>query len=116
MKCKEMNRNANLGAQNGLWPCQTCTIWTCNAKTEARKSQKMHFHSYKHSQTASIGMEKIACKNRGQKRGNEASGITKAQTEKFPSTTLKRDQKYEHLQYMEDPKSVYKHGRNVMQN
>ena len=61
-------------------------------------------------------MAKIACKNRGQKRGNEASDIRKIQNEKFPSTTLKRDQKYEYLQYMEAPKSVYKHDRNVMQN
>ena len=26
------------------------------------------------------------------------------------------DQKYEHLQYMADLKSVYKHAKNVMQN
>ena len=76
----------------------------------------MHFHSYKHGQTASIGKGNIACKNRGQKRGNEASGIRKTQTEKFPSTTLKRDQKYAHLQFMAAPKSVYKHARNAMQN
>ena len=61
-------------------------------------------------------MVKMACKNWGQKRGNEASDISKTQTEKFPSTTLKRDQKYEYLQYMEDLKTVYKHDRNVMQN
>ena len=61
-------------------------------------------------------MAKIACKNRGQKRGNEASDISKTQTEKFPSTTLKRDQKYEYLQYMAASKSVYKHAKNVMQN
>ena len=89
----KLNRNANLGARNGLQPCQTCTIWTFNAKTEARQSQKMNFHSYKHGLTASISKGKIACKNRGQKSGNEASGISKTQTEKFPSTTLKRDQK-----------------------
>ena len=76
----------------------------------------MHFHSYKHGQTASIGRGKIACKNRGQKRGNEASGISKIQTEKFPSTTLKGDPKYVYLQYMAASKSVYKHDRNVMQN
>ena len=51
-------------------------------------------------------MAKMACKNKGQKRGNEASDISKTQTEKFPSTTLKMDQKYEHLQYMEASKSV----------
>ena len=61
-------------------------------------------------------MAKMACKNRGQERGNEASDIRKIQTEKFPSTTLKRDQKYEYLQYMADLKSVYKYDRNVMQN
>ena len=76
----------------------------------------MHFHSYKHGLTASVGMAKMACKNRGQKRGNEASDISKTQTEKFPSTTLKRDQKYEYLQYMADLKSVYKYDRNAMQN
>ena len=61
-------------------------------------------------------MAKMACKNRGQKRGNEASGISKTQNEKFPSTTLKMDQKYEHLQYMADLKSVYKYAKNVMQD
>ena len=61
-------------------------------------------------------MAKMACKNRGQKRGNEASDTSKTQTEKFPSKTLKMDQKYEHLQYMEASKSVYKHAKNVMQN
>ena len=61
-------------------------------------------------------MAKMACKNRGQKRGNEASDIRKTQTEKFPSTTLNMDQKYEHLQYMAASKSVYKHDRNAMQN
>ena len=76
----------------------------------------MHFHSYKQGQTASIGMVKMACKNRGQKRGNEASCIRKTQTENFPSTTLKRDQKYEYLQFMAASKSVYKHAKNVMQN
>ena len=68
--------------------------------------KKMHFHSYKQGQTASIGMAKMACKNRGQKRGNEASDISKTQTGKFPSTTLKRDQKYEYLQYMESFESI----------
>ena len=116
MKCMELSRNANLGTRNGPQLCQTCTIWTCNAKTEDRQSQKMHFHSYKHGQTASIGMAKMACKNRGQERGNEVSDIRKIQTEKFPSTTQKRDQKYEYLQYMAASKSVYKHDRNVMQN
>ena len=57
----------------------------------------------------------MACKNSGQERGNEASDIRKIQTEKFPSTTLKRDQKYECLQFMAAPKTVYKHIRNAMQ-
>ena len=61
-------------------------------------------------------MEKMACKNTVFSRGNEASDISKTQTEKLPSTTLKRDQKYEHLQYMADLKSVYKYGKNMMQN
>ena len=76
----------------------------------------MHFHSYKHGQTASIGKGKMVCKNRGQKRGNEASGISKTQTEKFPSTTLNRDQKYECLQYMESLKSIYKHAKKKAQD
>ena len=29
---------------------------------------------------------------------------------------MKMDQKYEHLQYMEASKSVYKHAKNMMQN
>ena len=58
----------------------------------------------------------MACKNRGQIRDNEASDISKIQTEKIPSTTLKRDQKLECLQYMENLKSIYKHARNAMQN
>ena len=61
-------------------------------------------------------MAKMVRKNRGQKRGNEASDISKIQTEIFPSTTLKRDQKYEYLQCMAAPKSVYKHDINVMEN
>ena len=61
-------------------------------------------------------MAKMACKNRGQERGKEASDISKIRTEKLPSTTLKRDQKHEYLQYMAASKSVYKHDRNVMQN
>ena len=59
-------------------------------------------------------MAKMACKNRGQKRGNEASDKRKTQTEKIPSTTLKRDQKYGYLQYMEASKSVYKYAKYVM--
>ena len=61
-------------------------------------------------------MAKMACKNRCQERGNEASDISKIQTEKFPSTTSKRDQKYEYLQYMEASKSEYKHAKKEMQN
>ena len=74
----------------------------------------MLFRSYLQGQTAGLGKGKIACKNRGQKRCNEASGKIKTQTEKFPSTPLKMDQKYEHLQYMADLKSVHKHAKNVM--
>ena len=61
-------------------------------------------------------MAALLCKKKGQKVAKEASGICKAQTEKFPSTTLKRDQKYEYLQYMAASKSVYKHAKNMMQN
>ena len=56
-------------------------------------------------------MAKMACKNRGQERGNEASDIRKIPTEKFPSTTLNRDQKYECLQYMASLESIYKHAK-----
>ena len=61
-------------------------------------------------------MAKLLCKKMGQKVAKEASGICKAQTEKCPSTTFKRDQKYAHSQFMPAPKSVYKHARNAMQN
>ena len=61
-------------------------------------------------------MAKLLCKKKGQKVAKEASGICKAQTEKFPSTTLKRDQKYAYLQNCKNPKTVYKHARNAMQN
>ena len=61
-------------------------------------------------------MAKMACKNKGQKRGSEASDISKTQTEKFPSTTLNRDQKYEYLQYIASFESIYKHAKNAMQN
>ena len=40
-----------------------------------------------------IDMAKLLCKKKGQNVAKEASGICKAQTEKFPSTTLNRDQK-----------------------
>ena len=46
----------------------------------------------------------------------EASGICNAQIEKFPSTTLKRDQKKRYFQNYKNPKTVYKHARNAMQN
>ena len=72
-----------------------------------------HFHSFKHGQTASIDRVKMACKNRGQKRGNEASDISKIQNEKYPTTTMKRDQKYESLQYMAGLKSIYKHAKKA---
>ena len=61
-------------------------------------------------------MAALPCKKKGQKVAKEASGICKAQTEKFPSTTLKRDQKYDYLQNCKNSKTVYKHARNAMQN
>ena len=61
-------------------------------------------------------MAKLLCKKKGQKVAKEASGICKAQTEKIPSTTLKRDQKYDNLQNCKNSKTVYKHVRNAMQN
>ena len=61
-------------------------------------------------------MAKLLCKKMGQKVAKEASGICKAQNEKFPSTKLKRDHKYAHLQHCKNPKTVYKHARNAMQN
>ena len=74
-------------------------------------SPKKGIHSYKHGQTASIGRAKMASKNRGQERGNEESDIRKIQTEKFPSTTLKGDQKYECLQYMASLESIYNRAK-----
>ena len=62
------------------------------------------------------GMAALPCKKKGQKVAKEASGICKAHTEKFPSTTLKRDQKYDNLQNCKNSKTVYKHVRNAMQN
>ena len=53
---------------------------------------------------------------KGQKVAKEASAICKAQTEKFPSTTLNKDQKYNNLQNSKNSKTVYKHARNAMQN
>ena len=43
-------------------------------------------------------MAKIACKNGGKEGNNEANDIYDAQNEKYSSKTLKRDQKYAHLQ------------------
>ena len=51
-----------------------------------------------------------------QKVAKEASGICKAQTEKIPSTTLKRNQKYAHIQNCKNPQTVNKQARNAMQN
>ena len=42
-------------------------------------------------------MAKIACKNGGKEGNNEANDIYNAQTEKYSSTTLKSDKKYEHF-------------------
>ena len=64
----------------------------------------------------SIDKAKFSCKKIDQKVAKEASGICNAQTEKYPSTTMIRDQKYACLQKMEAPKSVYKHAKNAMQN
>ena len=61
-------------------------------------------------------MAKIACKNGGTEGNNEANGIHNAQTEKYSSTTLKRDQKYEHLQLMTTLKTVCRYARQSMQN
>ena len=61
-------------------------------------------------------MAKIACKN-GEKEGNyKASSIYNAQTEKNSSTTLKRDQKYAHLQEVTSPNSVGRQAKHSMQN
>ena len=45
-----------------------------------------------------------------------ASGRCKAQIEKDSSITLKRGQKYDYLQFMAAPKTVYKYTQNVMQD
>ena len=67
------------------------TDMECNDRSKA--VPKIAFFSHKKGQTASIDKATMACKNRGQKRGIEASGIYKIQTAKYPSTTLNRDQK-----------------------
>ena len=53
----------------------------------------MHIYRTVKSSKTNIDMAKLLCKKTGQKMAKEASGIYNAQTEKFPSTTLKRDQK-----------------------
>ena len=53
---------------------------------------------------------------KGQKVAKEGSGRCKAQTEKYSSTTLKRDQKYNTLQLMAGPKTVCIQAKNIMQN
>ena len=50
------------------------------------------------------------------KMDKEAGGRCKAQTEKDSSTTLKSDQEYDYLQFIEAPKTVYKYTQNVMQD
>ena len=55
-------------------------------------------------------MASLWCKKKGQKMAKEGSGIYKAQTEKYPSTELMRDQKYAYLQNCENPKTVYKYA------
>ena len=53
----------------------------------------MHIYRTVKTPKTNIGMAKLLCKKKGQKVAKEASGMCTAQTEKFPSTTLKRDQK-----------------------
>ncbi|KAF5934095.1 hypothetical protein HYC85_030266 [Camellia sinensis] len=64
----------------------------------------------------STGMAALLCKKKGQKMAKEGSGIYKAQKEKYSSTELMRDQKYAYLQNCKNPKTVYKHARNAMQD
>ena len=53
---------------------------------------------------------------KGQKVAKEGSGRCKAQSENDSSTTLMRNQKYAHLQFMDGPKTVYKYAQNAMQD
>ena len=82
------------------WPIATLNMhgWYMVCKTVARQPQYSIIYSTKHGEIMSIDRTTIACKNTSQERGIEASGVCDAQTEKYPSTTLMRDQKYAHLQ------------------
>ena len=52
----------------------------------------------------------------GLKEDKEVSDACWPQTDEGPSTKLKRDLKYDLLQFMIKPKTVHKHAQNTMQN
>ena len=53
----------------------------------------MHIYRTVKTIKSYIDIATLLCKKTGQKVAKEASGICTAQTEKFPSTTLKRVKK-----------------------
>ena len=65
---------------------------------------------------ASTSKAKFSCKKMDQKMAKEASGICNAQTEKYSSTKLIRDQKYACLQNCKNSKTIYKYAKIAMQN
>ena len=56
----------------------------------------IYFRTVKTPKT-NAGMAALSCKKRGQKMAKEGSGRCNAQTEKYPSPILNRDQKYDYL-------------------
>ena len=61
-------------------------------------------------------MAKPSCKKVGLKEDKEVSDACWPQTDEGPSTKLKRDLKYDFLQLMIKPKTVYKYAQNTMQD
>ena len=54
--------------------------------------------------------------NKGQNGDKEATDTCWSQTGKGPSTMLKRGPKYDFLQLMAEPKTVYNYTQNAMQD
>ena len=75
-----------------------------------RGAQNMIFYRTVKTSKTSTSKAKFSCKKMDQKVAKEASGICNAQTEKYPSTTLMRDQKYAYLQNCKNSKTKYKYA------
>ena len=61
-------------------------------------------------------MAKLSRKKVGLKGDKEVSDACWPQTDEGPSTKLKRDLKYDLLQFMIRAKTVYKYAQNTMQD